>query len=98
MNGYSPGPWVVDIPPIGSDEIRTEDGYLICELPFGALGDPEEANARLLAAAPDLLNACQLIVAYDEDDQADGIKFMQAYADALHAARAAITKATGETP
>lgn len=51
------------------------------------------ANIRLIAAAPDLLAACQALVSYDESDDANGLLFMQKYADAVNKARAAIARA-----
>jgi hypothetical protein len=61
------------------------------------LNDSEgEANARLIAAAPDLLNAAKLFIAYDsgcEDAESD-VAVMLAYAKAKEAIVAAIAKAT----
>ena len=55
------------------------------------------ANANLLAAAPDLLEALQNIAEYWNQDQNEA-----AMADAcwhtIHTARAAIAKATGDQP
>lgn len=56
----------------------------------------QKANARLISAAPDLLEAAQLFVAYDTgcDDDENDVAIMLAYADAKKAIVAAIAKAT----
>ena len=55
------------------------------------------ANANLLAAAPDLLEALQNIVEYWNQDQNEAA-MADACWHAIHTARAAIAKATGEQP
>jgi hypothetical protein len=73
MTEHTPGPWrigrgtsiVADAPAPGiggSDEVEYYGGHLICE-------SVNEPNARLIAAAPDLLLACQ--AAYDAMMQYD---------------------------
>ena len=66
---HTPGPWVGAGPSFGdrlpryttsimTDWEHEDDGYIeICELPFHHHDDENEANARLIAAAPDLLEA-----------------------------------------
>ena len=60
------------------------------------------ANARLIAAAPDLLEALQEMVAGDaeaiEDAKRLGVPFPDEMLAAYHKARAAIARATGEQP
>ena len=66
--------------------------------------NPEEhaANMRLIAAAPDLLEALQEMVAGDaeaiEDAKRLGVPFPDEMLAAYHKARAAIARATGEQP
>lgn len=64
---HTPGPWYIPMPSMGFSEIRSANGDLV----FGiAAGDTHEkqpddicdANARLIAAAPDMLEALQYIV------------------------------------
>lgn len=90
---WTKGTWALVIRPRGPDEIRSSDerAELICEFPFGASDGSElEANARLIAAAPELLEAlCDLA----ESVRAAGIT-----GPYLDAADAAIAKATGATP
>lgn len=57
-----------------------------------------EADARVMAAAPELAEACAAFVAYDEADQASDVALMLAYADALKLAKAALRKARGDQP
>jgi len=54
-----------------------------------------EANARLIAAAPDLLAALETIVKSLADQDDEG---MIEHVEPMVAARAAIAKATGVTP
>ena len=53
------------------------------------------ADARLIAAAPDLLTALQAIVAVEASSDGD-VKFREALYITLREARAAIARATGE--
>lgn len=79
---HTPGPWTVD--PVWGliNHGKTE----ICALHSG-----NAANARLIAAAPALLEALLNLVR-DNYGQPKGV-----HVPALDAARAAIAKATGET-
>ena len=72
---------------------------LIAETPSNEWQSIQEANARLIAAAPELLAACQAIVEYQrlaESDETYGL--LNAYAKAFEASIAAVAKATGEQP
>jgi len=86
----TPGPWVV---------IKADRGFII-SANYGAydvsvvrnVGNQDnEANARLIAAAPDLLEACKAVVKFwdsiTEEDCVNNIHVQ---------ARAAIAKATGQ--
>ena len=88
MNGHTPGPW------------RTSWSYAGCWLVYCS-DDPKasshthfsperEADARLIAAAPDLLEALQIAVRQNDHDMVmTGEELRQCYA--------AIAAATGET-
>jgi hypothetical protein len=68
---------------IGYRAIIDDDGYTVCNpSPMG------EANARLIAAAPDLLDALIALCEICEDDDQ--------YPQHTEAARAAIAKATSD--
>lgn len=88
MSARTPGPWVTD--DVYKDDIAR---YVMSEvLPFprtiarlelGQDRAEQEANARLIAAAPELLEALE--------------RYVDHFGDPLKCARAAIAKATGET-
>lgn len=54
---HTPGPWTAEGSIIGAD--RTVVAYRV-NRPAGGNQRVEDANARLIAAAPDLLEACKL--------------------------------------
>ena len=90
----TPGPWYVTGKLTRYVEARI-DGGLIQEVAAcgptkadGGYGPQQEANARLIAAAPELLEALQSVL----DNCLDSEGLCAAYAKA----RAAIAKATGE--
>ena len=91
---HTPGPWQVTID-CGANVIRAaekevRDGviaYMFSDCVASTWGGVNEANARLIAAAPDLLAALIDVVGDDESLQNPW----------RVAARAAIAKATGET-
>ena len=64
-------------------------------LPAVGADDAARANARLIAAAPDLAEACRMLVeSYDADA---GTYALGKLYEAREAARAALSKARGET-
>lgn len=89
MSNYTPGPWVVQ----ETNFAQQKNVYAQTDKPpiatvYGSTGE-NEANARLIAAAPDLLAALkECITAVD----------VTMYGMAIHNARAAIAKATGDQP
>lgn len=99
MSKHTPGPWAItntaDIfTPLGATNAEgiaavSNDGWHIADCDMGALClDEVSANARLISAAPDLLEALEgLVACIDETRGANAT-------DALHKARAAIAKAT----
>ena len=73
ITGHTPGPWTVDHERIGPwgepvallcDSHAPESGTIVEWPRFGEVVDDEEneANARLIAASPDLLEALETIV------------------------------------
>lgn len=82
MSGFTPGPWGDNRNPI---IVRGLTWIASANYPT----DIGDANARLIAAAPDLLEALRGLLAVDAG--AGGTRFY-----AKIAARAAISKATGE--
>lgn len=69
MSEHTPGPWKFESRPVfGEFYVRqdpkdwNERGYqLICSLPATKPNDMFRANARLIAAAPELLDALRLV-------------------------------------
>lgn len=87
---HTPGPWAVE----SDTDIVSDSGDFVasCHEPGSDVSTAREyANARLIAAAPDLLAALQAIM--DDPDAVDHILHLDAVA-----ADAAIAKATGVQP
>jgi hypothetical protein len=89
MSGFTPGPWLYcdDVPgaEMGYRAIVDIEGTTICNpSPMGA------GNARLIAAAPDLLAALEWALGQLDDD------LDLDHQDALRAARAALARARGD--
>lgn len=84
---HSEGNWVInrEQEDCGEDKlsVETEDGYFIAQVDPG---HSQEANAKLITAAPDLLAVLTKIRGYHVNHHV------------LHEIDAAITKATGEAP
>ena len=96
--GHTPGPWAV-VPSVrfGSFDGKTtvasygisNGSEWVCAIPcYAANTEPSAANARLIAAAPDLLAACEALLASHK--YGDGVGWQHA----RDKARAAIAKAT----
>ncbi len=95
----SPGPWRVN----RDREIEASDGTIICwgyHEDMGALLDKiEPANARLIAAAPELLEALELAELWTmrvTDELLDGEGCRHEYTENRKFVRAAIAKAKGD--
>lgn len=102
---HTPGPWTIQ----GNHcpEIIAHSGTTDCPRTI-AIVDPVHtprvlnrdeavANARLIAAAPELLEACQVMVEWDAREQDHAVDFaerMRMCIEAFDKARAAIAKAT----
>jgi hypothetical protein len=89
---HTPGPWHCD----GGVQVRTGQFLAICEAmasPNRSI-DAARANARLIAAAPELLEALRLFVSVC--DTAPPTELMASIGSACKQARAAIAKAEGK--
>lgn len=90
---HTPGPWST-IKYIRTTLVCDANGNWIAAIKpvrkFGIAGD-DAANARLIAAAPELLAALDAFTQWNDRDQGEG-----KLEDALNKARAAIAKAKGE--
>ena len=81
MTAHTPGPWFFDI------DIRTEGGEIVASGDWDGGVNASLANQRLIAAAPDLLEALQGIMR-------DLVRGPDPFGT-MAKARAAIAKATG---
>lgn len=103
---HTPGPWHVG-QGNGEGSIFSDDGrmrletggttlYPICEINHGWSKDEDDANARLIAAAPDLLEALTLALPYVEMAEHDEAYKRGEVAKMVRTMREAIAKAIGE--
>jgi hypothetical protein len=88
MNKHTPGPWVFTTER-GDNVIRGGGKTLMNDTQYYPYCPDEDADWRLIAAAPDLLDALQSVVSAWETGKP--------YVNEMGAARAAIARATGET-
>lgn len=92
MRGHTPGPWKRGC--VGSDAYWVGpdwDRPLVARIERDR--DESDADARLIASAPDLLAALKSLLDYDVQDA--GCLPTDAHLDAQNDARAAIAKAEG---
>ena len=62
MSKHTPGPWRVGLPPLHKGlTIGTRQGLMVAFVTTG-WNVPTRDNARLIAAAPDLLSACHRLL------------------------------------
>jgi hypothetical protein len=86
----TPGEWSVFYGTNGT-VVLNEDDEMIVSAHNAISGHSEQnANARLIAAAPDLLAALKLIISYHDDGNCE------LHSEDIAMARAAISKALGE--
>ena len=85
-------PWLIQAPWSDGASKAVLTGTIRCE---------SEANARLISAAPELLEAAKLVIAWyeaeDDHSKADFYQRMEMCRQSEAACRAAIAKATGAT-
>jgi hypothetical protein len=98
---HTPGPWKIPTPWNGFSEIRGGKGELVFGLAAGSVDEKQpdevcEANARLIAAAPDLLSIVERFVALPGGSWHPE-RHAGEEAELRIAARAAIAKAKGRT-
>lgn len=91
---HTPGPWKIEWQNIVTEH-PADIGIVVI---YGNIGQPVEANARLIAAAPELLQACKLalhIIQLEIYNSGLGEPHQQLKRDVTQITDA-ITKATGE--
>lgn len=106
MNKHTPGPWYVDTE--YSIQIMKHMEHLVGTTKYtdytvadisegGFTGEEELANARLIAAAPELLEALQELLAWDLDSLPGEVSLgFSGIEKDIARAKAVIAKATGE--
>lgn len=98
MSEHTPGPWHIEHPHINCLEIRDSAGGYVAELTKESGSEPPplmEINARLIASAPEMLEALRKLLHPDNEAL---VYFVPSDAHAMHLrdkARTAIAKATG---
>jgi len=94
VSKYTPGPWKATTRHVTAQE--TDDRLALDVQINGGNRDDNKANARLIAAAPELLEACKrLLVEVRWESMRADIVTDDAWAN-IDFAKAAIQKATGE--
>lgn len=99
---HSPRPWTANIPTRDNGRAEVYSGNVLVAQSFNWLCDATgaeycEADARLIAASPELLEALEKLLRAVRSNNEGGTPKTQdqIFAEAGHAAIAAITKATG---
>ena len=95
MPEFTPGPWkttntIGNKPAVESADEKAH--FVICYMPF--LTKETWANARLISAAPDMLDALERLLPALVDEH--GVPYEQDLEDRINAAKAVIAKAKGE--
>lgn len=99
---HTPGPWEWD-GPVWNYDPENEAPWLIpsnddTKAVMTGTINCDEANARLIAAAPDLLEALQGVVKWADDNGRDFKFVASSESDSVMRILRAIEKATGATP
>jgi hypothetical protein len=91
---HTPGPWYVEND--GTSISNATQVFITAPSPDGASREEEKANAALIAAAPELLDALKLLHAYTMRNESSYRNALDASSDQLYVlVRSAIAKATG---
>ena len=91
---HTPGPWAAKPHPFGGCWwVDTLDGSIQVSMATLHKGEKDEANARFIAAAPDMEKALQMYIQAEDSEPSS----VEQFAWAGDAARAALAKAKGET-
>ena len=102
---HTPGPWQSRWQEATDDFAHPIIAIETCEgagdvagIHYASRDGEDEANARLIAAAPDLLTALQAVMAAWLTEAGHGDGILEEHGPALDAARTAVAKATGTSP
>jgi hypothetical protein len=86
---YTPGPWTIQGSSINSVELRKN--IAMYQRDISSMDEEHQGNARLIAAAPELLEALRELLALLEEHQGEAQWYTHGH---YNHARAAIIKAT----
>lgn len=89
---HTPGPWVTSPEPNGKEWVVDAGPWGICVCAFAPGLGTAEANARLIAAAPELLEALETLLGFVENKRFPDTIYVR---NAINEAEAVIAKATG---
>ena len=87
LTALAPSPWYLD-----KGQVRDKDGNALASVPWSLNDYQYSANSILMVAAPDMLEALEVIKSYLEIDA----RWLDGYADAWLAVITVIAKARGE--
>ena len=90
MSGHTPGPWKIDAT---DDSVRDSNEHQICDFNWTDDVGRSQANARLIASAPELLAALRNVT-----DLAAATSLLGEDAESVKRARSAIARAEGRQP
>lgn len=96
---HTPGPWESDSDVVQPVDGQSFNGCHICRItdPGDGFSSEARANAQLISAAPDLLEACKAALAYIPNSVVRSWPpGFELKAKALELLRSAIAKATGQ--
>lgn len=91
---HTPGPWTVSQPTDELHAIRGENGRIVADVGYSGTLDGDAANARLIAATPDLLNALMALSVIADSS----LDYRPGFRAAIALANIALFKATGAAP
>lgn len=93
---HTPGPW--NVRPYEPFIVEDEGDLAIATMDKRRGYDTEAANAQLIAAAPELLEALTSIVAWTKFELGPDLAAFQPWRSVLANCEAAISKAEGQSP
>lgn len=93
---HTPGPWELAMSADGCFILFGPKGRKLLTIPLDEQDEEKVANARLIAAAPELLEVIREAVDRAEREMAKGRKASPGLATWLEKARAALAKVRGE--
>jgi len=103
---HTPAPWTIEKPQKGQDGFphnlninyeATQRAVYIASIPGAVHINEAEANARLIAAAPELLEACENVIKYHRDNDSGegelyGLDFITTCVNAVRKAKGRINE------